>query len=216
MSVFSRRGQKRVRQIADARINTLVGRPELKFSDNIGSGAITSTATMSAFGVAAGSTLTTRIGNEIRLRSFQGRVAIRANANATGAVFYRIIFGIDWENQGAAPTAAQVLEVPSNFLSPLNLSTTRGRFKVIWDKVIPVGPGAVVASIPAGTIQMNQADNAIKHLRLYKRLRNKQTYSGTNATDVSIGTPFMLQMSDVVVGVAPTVSTYFRTKFTDV
>lgn len=216
MSVFSRRGTKRIRALASSEVKQAIGTPELKFSDAVGSGTVSSTPTMSAFGMALGNTLNTRIGNEVRLKSFQGRIAIRANANSTGGVFYRIIFGIDWENQASAPTAAQVLEVPTNFLSPLNLSTTRGRFSVYWDKVIRVGPGAVVASIPAGTIQMNQAPNAVVHLRLFKRLQNKQTYSGATGADTSIGTPFMMQLSDVLAGNAPTVSTFFRLKYVDV
>lgn len=214
---LSKRQRLEARRIATGQIKRLIGLPELKYFDNYTTGGIVTTTPVSVFGAAQGVTLSTRSGQQIRFHSVLGRFTLANSVNNTSSVQCRLIYGIDRENQAAAPTLAQVLQDASvPIWSPLNISTTRGRFSVLMDKTVVLGAGTVVASIPAGTMQMNAANNAVKFFKMYKKIKNTQEYTGTGAGNTSIGTPFLLTISDRTAGNEPVLTVYLRHKFTDV
>lgn len=215
---MDKREAKQARSIAKQVVKSIVGVPEIKWIDATGSGVVPNTGIVSSYGTAQGVNVNQRTGNQVRWLSFNFRSKWVANPNSTAGCIVRVIIGIDRENQGATPTVAQILETPgSDVLSALNISTTRGRFSILWDKEFTVGAGAVVASIPAGTMQMNQAPNGIRFVAKLQNLhRVQQEYTGTTATATSIGTPWVLMISDVAAGNAPTGSTFIRLRFQDV
>lgn len=217
MSVFSRRGSKRVKRIADNEIKRLVGLPEVKFFDfSSTAGLIAYNTAPSRFGVAQGITNQLRLGNSIKLHSILFRFYIINDIVNTAPINFRFIFGIDWENQAAGPNNSDILQnatTPSLVItSPLNLSSTRGRFKILLDKTIVLEAGGNAAGVDAMV-------GAMKFRRFYKRLSHHMEYSGVNAGDTGIGTPFILTVSDRngAAGVDnPALSIYTRIKFTDV
>lgn len=195
MSVFSRKGAKRVRTIADGEIKRLVGLPETKFIDGVTAVTTaphTTGAVWVANQVAQGLTSSTRLGDQVKSRRVLYRLSFYNSVNNTAPVPVRVIVGIDWESKGAVPQLSDILQTPAGpHLSHLNLSTTRGRFKILRDKTILLGPATVVASIPAGTIQMNATTASVKNMRLFIPLRHMIQYNGTTATDYSIGSIFL-------------------------
>lgn len=219
MSVFSRRGTKRVRTIADGEIKRLVGLPELKYLDGaVGLTAIPNTtgAVWSLNEVAQGFTGNQRLGDQIRIRSILLRTYTVNNANNLAPISVRFIIGIDKDSVGAVPSLANVLQNPATpHISNLNLSSTRGRFTILRDKTFILGPGAQVASIPAGTIVMNQANNARKSHKFYIKMNHLLGYFGAVATNYREGNLFFLATCDAAAGNEGSVMWNLRTRFTD-
>lgn len=205
--------RKDAKQIATRVVRSIVGTPELKYFQNTNSGTFTSTGTAAAFGVAQGITGQLRLGNQIRYRSVILRYYLLNNVNNSSAVLARVIYGLDFENAGTGPTSAQILEDVSTpqltITSPLNLSTTRGRFKILYDKTHVLGA--------AHDNAMNAAPNSLVFRRVFFKLGITQEYSNTGAGNTLGPTPFFIILSDRTGGAdQPTGTWASRHRFTDV
>lgn len=211
MSVFSRKGTKRVRSIAYGEIKRVVGLPEVKFFD----GSIINTAAPIVTGaggllsnMAGGSTVTTRAGNEIRCRSLLTRWAFASPPTNTAAIIWRCIIGIDWESLGVTPTGALILQDPTLILSPLNITTSNGRFSILRDKLFLTNPGSTAAGIAA-------LPGQFKTMKMYMKLRQNALFAGATVNDSLKGALFYYVMSSAAGANAGTFTMYSRFRFTD-
>lgn len=202
--LFSKRGTKRIRQIADQEIKSIVGTPELKYLD----GSVTNTdapITTGAGGIisqiAGGSTAITRAGNQILNRSLLARWVIVNKSTNTAPIYWRVVIGIDWESTGTTPTGAQVFQDATNILSPLNLTTTRERFTILRDKLFHTG-------------QLGVQDYT-KTMTQYIKLKHNTAFSGTGSTDLLRGAVWYFIMCSAGAATAGNYSTWFRLRFTD-
>lgn len=217
---LSRNERKEVKKI----VRDTVGLPEIKYSDlleakyNVPS-VLGAAQVLGA--VVGGSGYGQRVGNEISMRSVLIRAVFENSANNTAPVYVRFGVGIDLENSGTIPTLAEVLESTNaagtapTVLSPRNVSTTRGRFKILWDTQFVLGPATVVASIPAGTMQMNAADNSRKIIQKRVQLHSKQMYSGILAANYAMNTPFWYAISSAAAPNDPVMAIQSRLAYHD-
>lgn len=214
-----RRRAKPLRREIVRVVRQLIPRPELKYWEFNGAGTYPSVlGTLGAFpSVAQGVTGTTRVGQRINIHSVLIRLTITNSANNTGNVQSRFIVGIDRENPlGTTPTAAQILST-AVVQSPLNISTTRGVYRILTDKFQVLSPATVVASIPAGTMQMNAVAGSSRNIRVFKRFRFPmvQNYDGPNAGDFQAKNLFYMLLSSAAAPNDPIYNIYLRCMFTD-
>ncbi len=119
---------------------------EQKYQDYTGATVQGTTLTLALInGLSQGTTSTTRLGDTIRTTSIELnlRCAI-ATTSTTGYVLFRFIIIRDLQPNGANFTAGQLLNTPTNVLSPLTMSTCK-RFVWIDDQIITLdlnGPEA--------------------------------------------------------------------------
>lgn len=98
-------------------------------------------------GVTTGTSSITRTGQSIKAVNIQFNLAITVNSSAT-ASFLRCIILRDEQPNGAAPAAANILNVGGNFISPRNVGYNE-RFHVFYDELFAVclnGPANKVIS----------------------------------------------------------------------
>lgn len=212
MSVFSKRGTKRVRRIAYGEIKRVVGIPELKFLDSgvgntaapniTGAGGILS-------GMAGGSSVITRAGNEIRCRSLLMRINFTNTVGSTAPITWRFILGIDWENVGGAPTGAQILEDPNNILSPINITLSNGRFSILTDKTFITNPGSTAAGVAV-------VPGQLKTMKFFKRLHHTALFGTALAASTLRGAVFYYAQSSAAGLSAGEIAFRARFRWTDV
>jgi len=88
--------------------------------------------------VRAGTSVSQRVGNSIRLARFSFRASFAINTTAgVTTTLVRFMIVSDMNNNGTAPTAAELLEVTTNPRSAYNKANLQ-RFAVISDKMIPL------------------------------------------------------------------------------
>lgn len=219
MPRFRRRRTRRngLKRIINQQIARVVGKPELKYWDG---GTITASvnASTGAAGrfpqLAQGVTNITRIGEQIRMRSLFVRWGWVNGTSAQFATVCRFIIGVDTQNVGTTPSTAEVLET-TDFLSPLNITTTRSRFQILLDKTTTVEP--ILSVVPTATVALNAAPGSIKfgHKRMMRfPFGRLQHYSGTASTNTFAGTLFYMAISNVA-SPAPTLYVNLRVRYQD-
>lgn len=167
-------------------------------------GAVTWSTPLLLNGLSTGSTATTRVGRKINLKSVYCRwtAALGAfTANSNG--IFRIVIFYDKQANAAAPAATDIFEV-NEMRSPNNLSN-RDRFVVIADMTtedLSVG----------NTLQLAG--------QCYKKINMETMYnSGSAGTigDIASGSLYAIAShTGTFLTSSPTLSTYFRVRFTDV
>lgn len=155
-------------------------------------------------GLSTGTTATTRVGRKITLKSVYLRwtAALGAfTANSTG--IFRIVILYDKQANAAAPAATDIFEV-NEMRSPNNLSN-RDRFVVVADMMsedLSVG----------NTLQLSG--------QCYKKLNLETLYNSGNAgtiADIASGSLYAVAAhTGTFLTSSPTLSTYFRVRYTDV
>lgn len=221
MSVFSKRGTKRVRTLADGEIKKLIGLPELKYLDGNVSGSNvphTTGAIWSLNEIPQGYTANQRAGDQIRLKSIQLRFDLRNNISNLAPIYVRLLVIRDTQSNGAVPSAlSDVLATPSTpHTSFLNLSSTRGRFRVLRDKVIRLGPATSAASVPAGTIQMNASDESKFFGRILLKMNKLMDFTSSLGTSYKTGNILLCVASSEAAGNEANISWRVRVRWTDV
>lgn len=99
----------------------------------------TTTATLTLInGVAQGDDSNNREGNATfnKMVTLKGRVIPNSSTVQQNV---RIILLYDKQSNGAAPTAADLLEVPTN-VDTMRFWNSRARYRFLWDKTFSVGP----------------------------------------------------------------------------
>lgn len=159
-------------------------------------------------GCVTGADVGNRLGRKITMKSLQWRIAVQCAPTTTSGQIRTIIF-LDNQANATTPTAAEFFEDSAAALlltSPLNLNN-RERFKIIADKISNLGQE--VATQAWAPTQV--------YLKGYKKLNVDTIYNAANGGTVADITTNALHVWTMgSLGVAnPTVSSYFRVRFTD-
>lgn len=149
-------------------------------------------------GLAQGDGSTNRDGNQVRFKSLESKTLV--SRNGLDAVF-RMIYFIDLQTDGAAPTMADVLDTASasGIVAPRNL-THRNRFLILKDvtKVVNTDtPNAVIS--------------------YFRKLDLKSVYTSTGSAigNMKNHPVFVLYVSDVPATNGPVVESHHRMRFID-
>lgn len=150
-------------------------------------------------GLQIGDTSTTREGQTIKMWSVQWKIVGTINTAAT-TTNVRVIVFRDRQPNGAAPTAANLLQNGTGINSPLNISFGR-RFLVYYDR------------------QKTLSVNGTEGMKMwgFKRLKFHTQYNTGNVgdiTDISTNSLYVLIMSDQATN-TPSVAYYFRIRWID-
>lgn len=157
--------------------------------------------------IAQGSTSSTREGDIIYLQSVSYKCMVRNSGSATQAISVRIIIFFDTQNNGTKPSASDVLTSVTQFRSIVTHrnTTSKGRYQIIFDKVIQVGP----------QFSTNENNGWTQY---YKRFKGRKIYfkgTGDTESDMAKGTLWLLQVSDKNTEHYPTVTWEANLKYTD-
>jgi hypothetical protein len=157
---------------------------EVKHADTTGTATVSTTPVITFLsGIAQGDTNTSRDGNSVKCVGLSGDVTLIQNASATVTRVRTIIF-VDTRNQGATPTATDVVDTGA-MSGLVNIDTEPNRFVILYDRF---------------DCMTLASETRVLHWRydLNEDMRNMHlVYSGSGATVASIKGPsvFMLQYS---------------------
>lgn len=179
-------------------VKRMMPKPEWKYADIITTGTtITTTATITnLIPLAQGSSDDDRQGDKVTWRSLFHRMSVTPNATA-GVNFLRVMIIQDKQNNGTAPTAAQIFQTSTNYLSPLNDDFGK-RFKVLFDRTYTVDTDANGAQVD----------------KIYRKLRIVTEYAGAGSVVPNTNGIYLVQLSDQATN-GPTTSTYTRLRYID-
>lgn len=121
--------------------------------------------------IGTGTDYNERIGNSIKLKSFYLRGVLTGGSGTTTYDYFRFMILIDKEANGSLPAALDILEYSDFIWSPLN-HVNGTRFKVLMDKVIPIG--------------LPNAANYVHHLKRFINLNHHMKYLDAGATTASV------------------------------
>lgn len=142
-----------------------------------------------------------RIGNSILLRDMNMRLSFIPDFTAVDYQLVRYIIFVDKQQQGTAPTAAQLLTTPANIDTPFNRNYS-DRFVIIKDKRLVLAKN-------------NLASNTIFQ-KIYKKLQFHARYIGQNGVPAELGNNALYLFAvSASVGNPPTLYVYNRINFTD-
>lgn len=188
------------------------GRNELKTCDT-GTPAVVSIPSAGAIillnGIGQGTDYTQRIGRKVQLKSILFRFDIlQKTQSAPDGDTARVMLIYDCQTNAAAPVVGDILQTV-NYLSPMNLNN-RDRFKVLYDKFIPLNPMQTVTN-PYGTPLR-------KNFKVFKKLKEEMIFGNTSNTvaDITTGAIFLLVISQMGGGSSATNMYYnSRIRFSD-
>ena len=146
--------------------------------------------------IAAGDDVGNRDGNSILAKYNTGTVQMSIAAAST-LVEGRVLFFIDTQNNGSAPAAADILEAPTNVLSPLNRDNTQ-RFTILNDI----------------HITLSNTGDKISTQKYYKKLGFHMRYTGTSTGTNNKNSLYVLYMSTDNTN-PPTINIYNRLAYYD-
>lgn len=150
-------------------------------------------------GMATGNTSVTRVGQSIKAVDLQFNLSITVNSSAT-ASFLRCIILRDEQPNGAAPSAANILNVGGNFLSPRNVGYNN-RFHVFYDELF-----AVCLNGPQNKV--------ISFIKPFGFHTNYNTGSAGDITDITKNSLYLVLLSNESTN-GVVVSYYSRFSFLD-
>lgn len=220
--VVQKRRKVPTNRTLNQKIKKIQSREELKHRDTLISQTVDGTGSTLALlnGVpqsAGAETDITRVGNDITATSIQWRLRYNNVAAQLGSVTMRMLVFWDQQPNGAAPTAATLLDgttVTSLTLAPYHRDYQK-RYKILHDSVVTITPQAVQAFTPAtGATTALVPQIVYRHAK--RQLARTVKYIGNGATVASIGTNSLYAMwiSNVAADL-PTVTAGFRLYFKD-
>lgn len=184
------------KQIANVKksVKKIQSKEELKFVDTpLAAVAIGTTPTLTLLnGVAQGDTALTRDGNDITATSIQFRGFAASDADTiSGEVVYRHIVFWDQQANGAAPTAAAVLDnsVITNFVNAPYKRSTQKRFKILVDKTFVLKPQVLSPTNPGTEII-----RPLFYCKKKRALSRTVKYNGAAATIAEIDSNSLYSM----------------------
>lgn len=154
-------------------------------------------------GCAQGTTATTRIGRMIKMTSLYFKLVFCVSSTSVLAEAIRVLVVYDKQPNGAALTAANVMEVDT-LTSPVNLGNQR-RFKILYDQtkacIGTAGPQNVVFAVKAKKLN---------------KLVEFNTGSTGNIGDIQTGSLYMIvYKTGTLATTNETVAFYSRVLFSD-
>jgi hypothetical protein len=177
---------------------------EFKHTDVTFSQQISSTATVDILtATAQGDGNTTRDGNSIKAKGFWGDLCVSSHSSST-LTRVRLVFFVDTRCDGAAPTAASVIDTAISCTGLPNVDSGPNRFAILSDTI---------------TTLVYAGDSRIVHRRidLTQQLMDMHLlYSGTTAVVASVRGPhlFMLALCSEATNTASIVAD-FRLLYVD-
>lgn len=220
MSRLSQRERKEVKRL----IADVVGKPELKYYDfpqtTYGVPSVLG-GTICPNAIQEGTGPDERLGNEISCHSLTIRALFYNSINNTAPATVRLIVGIDLASAGTVPSTSAVLApvlggTTPTILSGHNVTTSRGRFKILKDRTFTLEPATVVASIPAGTMQMNAVAGSNRMVKWRFPLNNhKVEFAGSATTDFRIGSLFVMWIGQFAAPNEPDIDITTRLSYRD-
>lgn len=179
------------------KVSRLIAAQEIKNFDVSGTfNTVAATATITALSsITVGDTSNTRDGRKVLYKSIQGRYHL----NGASAQYWRVIVLYDSQPNAATPTAAEILEAPTDALSPLSLTWSK-RFQVLHDNMSGYGQQT------AGTLSSGTTSGVCKW---YKKLELPAEYGAVAAP--TTGGLVMLTIASGVMGM----NHYHRVRFAD-
>lgn len=175
----------------------MIPKPEWKYTDVAQAATtITTTATITNLtAVSQGDGDQLRTGDKVTWKNFFIRYAITPNATA-GMNYLRTIIFLDRQNNTTPPTATEVLEVATNYMSPINKDWGK-RFKVLFDRTYTVDTDATGSQVD----------------KIFRKIRFVTEYDGSATTPNTNGI-YILQISDQATN-GPSTQFYYRGRFID-
>jgi len=180
-----------------------VNTPELKYIDSnaVDQGITVAGALVLVNGCATGTTVTTRVGRKIVMKS----ISISINMFNAGGITQSYPIGVSGKislvydtqpNGGAAPGYTSIYKV-AHPTSPLNLDN-RDRYKVIWTKNFGIASYEIAASKLSAGSPNNMAKKG------YKRCNLPVIFGGDGATqaDIQTGALYLTAVVDANLGAA--------------
>lgn len=161
-------------------------------------------------GLAPGTSASTRIGMKVDFRSIEMKGRLLTTPGTGVEQVIRAMIVLDRQPNGVAPTAITDILVGASTITPRNLAN-RKRFKILWDKILPMGATSVSTGTPTSRV-----------LKLYKKFKKPITteyntgVAGTIA-DISTNSLYFITYGSVAAGDTDVNgSLYFRLRFSDV
>lgn len=190
--------------------------PEKKFKDTVVETSVRDTGAIALLnGLTQGTTVLTRIGNQILIKKIhlkfyiEGALFAQTPTIAMGVV--RILLLWDKQPNGALPALSDILQSTTNttsITSSMDLDTVQ-RFNVLWDKRFTYANQ--VTNVPFS--EGNQ------YHEYFVRTNLKTTYAAASAgdiTDIRTGALLLVYVSDSAAAANdPVVSGYVRIRYTD-
>lgn len=172
-------------------------------------------------GLALGTSATSRVGQNICMRSFHFKFTIRGSSYATAAgvnpsVMTRVMVFLDMQPNGVTPAGSDVLEDTTagiGIVSPIYMSNAM-RFKVLFDRRYEVQN-----RFNSGSTQDFYTTNTIHFDEVFQKMNHYVQYADSNngdIQDIKTGALFLLLMSETATaGQQPAITYYFRLRYTD-
>jgi len=169
------------------KLKGLVNSEMLKFDTNEAGSTVTSAGTYVSHltAIAIGDTDNTRTGNSIYVRAvnLHGRVVYNATAGVT-PTFLRLMIVIDSQQVGdTLPSIGHVIDTTVGGYQAHMLSTTVGRFKVLYSRIIT----------------NDSVQNTVKPFEINLPMRHHVRYNGSAGTDIQRGGIYVLAISSEAV-----------------
>lgn len=210
--------RKRVPRIStiNKKIRSIQSKEELKYIDTLHNTSIPTSGTLQLLnGVALGDDNNEREGKEISLTSIQFRAQFYSVTGQLTTSVIRMLIFYDMQANGAAPTAATLLDntvITSLWLAPYNREYQK-RYKILYDKIIQLTPQVVLNTTAGDTTTVLAVE---KYVRKKIRLGRTVKYIGDTAAITSIATNslYLLLISDASSNTPTTLGGY-RVYFKD-
>lgn len=189
--IVSKKKKAPTNKTLNNKIKRIQSKEELKHVDVLSSGTtLPSTGTFLLLnGVDQGDTDILREGNDITATSIQWRIRYITDVDLVQHVHIRMIVFWDQQPNGAAPTAATLLDtsvITSIINAPYNRNYQK-RFKILHDSITTIVPQTIQTFTPAtGATTQLVANGAYRHSK--RNLSRTVKYSGAGATVAAIQT----------------------------
>lgn len=202
----------------DKKIKKMQNDEELKYTDVlITAQGISSTGSFHLLnGLTQGDDAKNRDGREAVSTSIQGKMTFVSNTDDIGSTTLRMIVFWDSQANGAAPTAATLLDnsiITSFLIAPYHRDYQK-RYKILFDRVFVLNPLQILTTT-AGTVTENQ--NITKYLSFKKQLSRTIKFNSNNngnIGDIVSNSLYVYFVSNEATN-TPTVTSGFRFYYKD-
>lgn len=168
---------------------------EFKYLDTQAASTPSSTPSITHLtNISAGTGVSQREGQQVKLKSFRHRIYVTQHPSATLTTLRNILF-IDTQCDGTTPASQELLEDNTNIIS-FKKQENNSRFIILYDKIITLG------------------DKKMHLSEYYKEFDTKINWSGTAGGDVLGNHVYMLSISSEATN-TPTIYSYTRATYLD-
>jgi len=172
-------------------------------------------------GLSLGTSATSRVGQNICMKSFHLKFTLRGPANTTtvgnvASVMTRVMVVLDLQPNGVLASGSDILEDTTpgiGIVSPIYMANAM-RFKVLFDRRYEVQNNFT----PTAGSQFNTI-NSLRYDEIFEKMNHYVQYADSNngdITDIKTGALLLVFMSETaIVGSQPAITHYTRVRYTD-